>query len=122
MPEFSLTEYRTRAGEAKAMANVDGMTIPEYLNQSEVWLSKQDGPVRIDVMSDGHRALAARFLSDHATPFALLSESSMQEDILSDDGTSTLSDILDLMSANPKTWIRQTALYRALVKGLPDVR
>lgn len=101
--------------------DIDNMTLVEYVNQREYWYATDDGLIEITKMTDGHRALAARWLMTHATPIISVIESAYHESIAAQEGKFTLSDILGLMAQNPRQWMQNTLLYRALVKGLPEV-
>lgn len=98
----------------------DNMSLEDFINQSDYWCSTEEGLTEIDRMSNGHRALAARWLMTHATPIISVIECAYNESVISQEDTHTLSDILGLMAQNSRTWMLNTPLYRALVKGLPE--
>lgn len=96
------------------------MSLADFIDQSDYWCSTEEGLTEIRNMTDGHRALAARWLMTHATPIISVLECSYNESIIADERQHTISDILALMAQNPRTWMANTPLYRALVKGLPE--
>lgn len=100
---------------------ISDMSLEDYVNQRDLWYSSEEGLVPIVNMSHGHRALAARWLTSHATPIISVLESAFNESIINKDGTHTVSDVLGLMAQNSRTWMQNTPLYRALVNGLPEM-
>ena len=100
--------------------SLENMTLVDYVNQRDHWISSEEGITEIIKMTDGHRALAARWLVTNATPIISIIESSYHESIVADEGEHTLSDILALVAQNPRRWMQTTPLYKALVRGLPE--
>jgi hypothetical protein len=109
------------------------MTWVQYLDQGEQWKPNGRPMVRIDGMDPEWQYNASRWLERHATRIA--SRYSLSEgfefpaialDAIgpSDDTADAIADDLERAAGerarDPLTWIRTTALYRALVADLPN--
>jgi hypothetical protein len=106
------------------MSQQEIMDLREYLDQGEIWItagprSGESGPtLKIKEMDIEHRRKAARWLMNRAQALITVVECQTNEGVVSDDGDS-LRDVLSLIAQDPRYWIRNTALFRALVSDLP---
>ena len=98
---------------ARATEIPPGMDIKGYLKQGELWATP-DGMVKITDMTPDHKRHAVRWLQDNATGLILVTEASLNEDIVTGDAPDGLSVVLALMNIRPKEWVTSTALYKAL--------
>lgn len=100
------------------------MDLRSYLDQGEVWITAGPRPgepgttVKIKEMDIEHRRKAARWLMNRAQALITVVECQTNEGVVSDDGDS-LRDVLSLIAQDPRYWLRNTALFRALVSDLP---
>lgn len=86
-----------------------GLTLPGYLDQDKVWIDGRSGTVfQIETLDPRRRGYAARELARQATAFISQMET---WELLHDGG---LVRAVQLIAANPRVWITQTSLYRAL--------
>jgi hypothetical protein len=88
-------------------------SIMEYLNQDRFWITK-NGFVEIKDMASDHRALARRWMEGHATALIGLFESAQHEAIVTGYSEDDIGSLIWLMSQNPKEWVTNTPLYKAL--------
>lgn len=106
--------------------HIDPLTwgVDQYLSQGDVWLTsrRERGFALVSDMNVGWRAQSSQWLERHAMPLISLVETERTVRLMDGDVNVSLSDILDLVSENPKTWIRGTALYRALTVDAPNER
>jgi hypothetical protein len=97
----------------------------DYLDQGEWWKTKDQGWMRISDMTDSHRLNAARWMVRHAEAWeqrAAIIELGWYQNAPDEVVDSWMQDIDERMG-DPQTWIRETALHRALIAGLaPDMR
>ncbi len=98
------------------------MDLRQYLDQGDIWISAGNGTtpgpaLKIGDMSIEHRRKAARWLVDRSTAMITVIEASVNEDLLSGEGD--IRHLLSLIAQHPHYWIRNTALYKALVEGFP---
>lgn len=98
------------------------MDLKAYLSQGEVWIAAgRDGDagpaLKIKSMSIEHRRKAARWLVDRAQAMISIIEGEINEGLIAGEGD--IRDLLSLIAQHPHYWIRQTALYAALVDGFP---
>lgn len=119
-----------------------------YLNQGDVWFPKDRPKVRVADMDPSWRHNAARFLERraeslaHRYTFGLVSSGSRPTwgdvvgevdgkpvfsatalstfELMSDAALDAFDAEMDEITRRPLEWLRTTALYRALVAGLPD--
>lgn len=119
-----------------------------YLDQGKWWIPKDGEKVRICDMDPEWRYNASRFLERRAAALELrysigeltgLRAPVLREvvgevdgepveggpwlshlDLMGEHAQDAFGDELERRSADPVAWVRTTALYRALVDGLPD--
>ena len=90
------------------------MTVAEYLNQAAVWVDAESQTVyQVDTMARPKRQYAWRQLIRTGTALISLAERAS-------DADRNLLGTLSLVSANPRLWITDTPLYRALYRGDDD--
>lgn len=99
------------------------MDLRAYLDQGEVWITAgrpgEPGPtLKINDMDIEHRRKAARWLLKRCQVLITIVECQVNEGILA-DGEDSLRDVLSLVAQDPFHWIRNTALFQALVKDVP---
>jgi hypothetical protein len=104
------------------------LTTYAYLNQGDMWIPKTGHPMRIADMDPEWRYNASRWLEKRAEHFALqygFGEILAAAPLL-DQMSEHSQDAFDAMQGqrerDPASWIRTTALYRALVDVLPTKR
>lgn len=101
------------------------MDLRAYLDQGEIWItaglrSGEPGPtLKIESMDMEHRRKAARWLMNRSQALITIVECQTNEGILSDDGEDDLRDVLSLVAQDPRYWLRNTALFKALTKDVP---
>jgi hypothetical protein len=101
------------------------MDLRAYLDQGEIWISAgpkpgEPGPIlKIDDMDIEHRRKAARWLMNRAQALITIVECQTNEGILSEDGDDSLRDVLSLVAQDPRYWLRNTTLFKALVRDVP---
>lgn len=85
-----------------------GLTLPDYLEQTKVWIDGRSGTTyEIDSLGEGRRGYAARELARSATGIISL----MEVWALCTQG---LVPALQLVAANPREWIIDQPLYKRL--------
>jgi len=88
--------------------NVKGMGIRAYLGQGEYWIDpKTEAVFQVSEMDEDRRVRAARHLSRLSTALISLAEGEALAD-------GELAESLHLAHQQPREWMIQTALYRAL--------
>jgi len=101
------------------------MDLRAYLDQGEIWISAGSKPgepgltLKISDMDLEHRRKAARWLMNRSHALITIVECQTNEGILSEDGDDSLRDVLSLVAQDPRYWIRNTALFKALVRDVP---
>jgi hypothetical protein len=101
------------------------MDLRAYLDQGEIWITAgprngEPGPtLKIADMDIEHRRKAARWLMNRSQALITIVECQTNEGVLADDGTGELRDVLSMVAQDPRYWLRNTALFQALVKDLP---
>lgn len=108
-----------RAAEFEANA----MRIYRYLRQSTMWMPRDRRPVRIAEMDVSHRVNAAAWLLRRAAWWADMygwgaAFTGFPRD-LGDAAADAWQRELDYADTYPVAWLKETALYRALLDGLP---
>ncbi|PZG12455.1 hypothetical protein C1I95_25750 [Micromonospora craterilacus] len=129
----TVEQVEAERAERKARAAARGMSWFEYLNQDRQWQPNGRPLVEIADMDPAWRYNASRWLEKRAAKigarYMLAAHLWLTAVIASPLGPSESSaDSLERdieqqcfeIATNPVTWIRVTALYRALVAGLPD--
>lgn len=94
----------------------DNSDVLSYLSQGDVWVDISSGKtLALSEMTSGHKHHASRWLMDRAGPILLLIEQTINQQLYrGDPGSFTLWDVLLLMDQNPKKWMKDTELYKAL--------
>src|SRR5690606_17321370 len=101
------------------------MDLRAYPAQGEIWISAGSKPgepgltLKLSDTDLEHRGKAARGLVNGAHAFIAIVECQTNEGILSEDGDDSLRDVLSLVAQDPRYWIRNTALFKALVRDVP---
>lgn len=101
------------------------MDLRAYLDQGEIWISAgpkpgEPGPtLKISEMDLEHRRKAARWLMNRSHALITIVECQTNEGILSEDGDDSLRDVLSLVAQDPRYWMRNTTLFKALVRDVP---
>ena len=90
-------------------------TLAEYLDQDQVWMSKS-GPFPIRDMDLVYRRRALRWLVRNAPSLHVLWMLSQYVD----GDMPTLDTLIGWADQRPAAWIRETRLFKALVKGVPE--
>jgi hypothetical protein len=99
----------------QTLADFGILTLADYLNQGEVWGSK-DGPFLIKDMDAVYRRRAIHWLTRNCSKtFDYLS----LETFVDGDETPSVEWIIKSIDSRPSRWIRETPLFRALATGLP---
>jgi hypothetical protein len=101
------------------------MDLKAYLDQGEIWIvaprpGATSGPtLKIADMELDHRRKAARWLMDRSQALITIIECQTNEGLVSGDEGDSLRDVLSLVAQNPRFWLRNTTLFKALISDLP---
>lgn len=102
-------------GLADLAAHLDGMTLAEYLNQGQVWMSK-NGPFLINRMDDIYARRCLHFLTRNV---AEIFRFYCMEAYVEADHPPTLDTIISWVNTRPSVWIRDTPLFQAVQARTP---
>lgn len=89
------------------------LTISEYLNQGDIWISKI-GAQNVSEMDLVNRLRCARWLHRRSTPIQQLVLTEIVA--FEDDPTPTVT-VMGILAQDPYNWMQRSTLFKALVKG-----
>jgi hypothetical protein len=92
------------------------VTLAEYLDQGDYWMSKDGGLIPITEMPDQWRVRALRWLSRNSSHLSLYRN---VQEYVEADFVMNLDTMIRWVDTRPSFWVQETALWKALVKGLP---
>jgi hypothetical protein len=101
------------------------MDLKAYLDQGEIWIvaprpGATTGPtLKITDMDIDHRRKAARWLMNRSQALITIVECQTNEGVVSGEEGDSLRDVLSLVAQDPRFWLRNTVLFKALTEDIP---